>query len=70
MYAIVRVRGSVNINPKITKTLEIVRLHSVNNMVLMKETKGNRSLLRKIESYATFGEISAETLEKVLEKIL
>ncbi len=68
MYAVVRVRGNVNIKPDIKKTMELLRLTRVNHLVVSEENKQNRSMLRKTENYVTFGEITAETLAAVLEK--
>ena len=68
MYAVVRVRGNVNLRPGIKKTLELLRLHRVNHMVLVPESREGKGMLKKAESYIAFGEISAETLEKALEK--
>ena len=67
MYAAIRVRGKVNVSPRIKKTLELLRLDRVNHLALVrKEQKG---MLEKAQSFITFGEINNETLASALEKL-
>ena len=66
MYAVIRVRGSVNVSPGIKETLKLLRLDRVNHLVLVKpEQKG---MLKKVQSYVTFGEIDEETLALALQR--
>ncbi len=66
MYVAIRVRGKVNVSPRIKKTLELLRLDRVNHLALVrKEQKG---MLEKTQSFITFGEIDEETLAVALEK--
>ncbi|MCK4883435.1 MAG: uL30 family ribosomal protein, partial [Candidatus Diapherotrites archaeon] len=54
MYVAIRVRGKVNVSPRIKKTLELLRLDRVNHLALVrKEQKG---MLEKTQSFITFGE--------------
>jgi large subunit ribosomal protein L30 len=66
MYAVVRVRGVVNISPKITKTFELLNLKRVNNMSIWPETKQSLKMIKIVENHATFGVISEELLQKVI----
>lgn len=66
MYAAIRVRGSVKVTPKIKRTLELLRLHRVNHLVLIKDDQ--RKMLDKVQSYTTFGELDEKTLEAALQK--
>ncbi|MBT4870613.1 MAG: 50S ribosomal protein L30 [Candidatus Diapherotrites archaeon] len=68
MYAIIRVRGSVNIKPKIKKTFELLNLASVNHMSIWPEEVANLKMLKKVENYATFGTISEKVLGEVITK--
>jgi len=68
MIAAIRVRGNVNVNEGIERTMRLMRLHRVNHLVLLGEEKQTIKMLKKAESYITWGKISKETLSKVLEK--
>ena len=66
MLAAVRIRGEVNLNPKIKHTMELLRLHSVNHLVLVDEK--DKGMLAKAQSFITWGEIDAAIFGLVLEK--
>jgi len=66
MFAAIRIRGDVNLSPGIRKTLELLRLHKVNHLVLVGEE--NKEMLVKVHGYVTWGEIEEKTLEALLEK--
>jgi large subunit ribosomal protein L30 len=68
MYAIIRVRGSINIAPDIKKTFELLNLRRVNNLSIWTESKQSLKMIKKVENYATFGKIDEETLKLVVEK--
>jgi large subunit ribosomal protein L30 len=66
MYAVIRVRGNVNVSPKISKTLELLSLKRVNNMSIWPETKQALKMIKVAENHATFGIINDEVLAKVV----
>lgn len=66
-YAIIRVRGTVNIKPDIKRTLELLKLNRVNHCVLLEENKVFKGMLQKVKDYTTWGEIDKETLLKLIE---
>lgn len=66
MLAAIRVRGSVDLKKEIKHTMRMLRLDRVNHLVLVEEKQKN--MLKKAQHYLTFGEISQETLEKLLKK--
>lgn len=66
LFAAIRIRGSVNVNPRIKKTLELLRAFRVNHLVLVKE--GEKGMLQKAQGFLTWGEIDAKTLGMLLEK--
>ncbi len=68
MIAAIRVRGNVNVSRDIEDTMKLLRLHKVNHLVLLGETKSVVKMLKKAENYITWGIIKKETLAKVLEK--
>ncbi|MEM4662594.1 MAG: 50S ribosomal protein L30 [Candidatus Diapherotrites archaeon] len=68
MIVAVRVRGEVNVRKSLKRTLELLNLKAPNNIVLLRESKSIERMLKKVESYITWGEINEETLAKLLEK--
>lgn len=68
VYAVIRVRGSVNVNPDIKKTLHLLRLNKVNHCVLVTENDVYKGMLQMVKDYTTWGEINKETLTKLITK--
>jgi len=62
MYAIIRLRGSVNVRPEIKHTLELLRLHRLNHCVVVEENDYNKGMIFKVKDYVAWGEISEDTL--------
>jgi large subunit ribosomal protein L30 len=67
IFAIIRVRGIVNVNPDIKRTLKLLRLTKVNHCTLLEENKVYKGMLQKVKDYTTWGEIDKETLPKLME---
>jgi len=68
LYAVVRIRGSVNIQKSIKDTLDIMRLNRVNHCVLVPSNPSFKGMLHKAEECLTWGEINEQTLEKLIFK--
>ena len=68
MYAVVRVRGTVGVSPKIAKTLEIMNLRRANNLCLMPENETSYRMIKTVGDFATFGKIDDKTLEELIAK--
>lgn len=66
VYAVVRVRGTVNIKPDIKKTMQLLRLTRANHCVLLEENVVYKGMLQIVKDYTTWGEINKETLTKLL----
>jgi len=66
VYAVVRVRGTVNIKPDIKKTMQLLRLTRANHCVLLQENVVYKGMLQIVKDYTTWGEINKETLTKLL----
>jgi len=66
VFAIIRVRGIVNVNPDIKRTLELLRLTKVNHCTLLEENDVYKGMLQKVKDYTTWGEIDKETLPKLI----
>ena len=65
-FAVIRVRGSVNVKPRISDTLSMLRLNRVNHCVIIPESKTYLGMLQKVKDYVTWGEIKPEVLAKMI----
>ncbi|HUY01318.1 MAG TPA: 50S ribosomal protein L30 [Candidatus Deferrimicrobium sp.] len=66
--AVIRVRGSVGLRKPITETLQFLRLHRKNHLVLIDDRASYRGMLQKAKDYITWGEIGAEAIALLLQK--
>lgn len=66
IYAVIRVRGSVNVKPDIKDTLKMLRLNRINHCVLLPKTESYSGMLQKVKDYVTWGEIAPQTLAKMI----
>ncbi len=66
-WAVVRVRGQVNIKPKIKRTMKLMRLNRVNHCVIIPENEIYKGMLNIIKDYVTWGEIDSDTAQIMLE---
>lgn len=67
MFAVIRLRGSVNLNQRIIDTLDMLNLKKVNHCVLVEDNPSNKGMLKKAENWITWGEVSKE-MEKLLKE--
>jgi len=67
MYAIIRVRGSINVSPDTKKTFELLNLKSVNHCSIWQENNAKLRMLKKVENYSTFGTIGETDLKELLK---
>ena len=66
VFAVVRVRGIVNVHPDIKRTLELLRLTRANHCVLIEENKVYKGMLQVVKDYTTWGEIDKGTLTQLI----
>jgi large subunit ribosomal protein L30 len=66
--AVVRIRGSVKLKKKLKDTLNMLNLYKQNYCVILEDSPSIRGMLKKIQSYITWGEIDDETLNLLKEK--
>jgi len=66
--AIIRLRGTVKARREAIDTLRMLRLNRKMHCVLIQETPSYRGMLQAVKDYVTWGEITEETLKKLLEK--
>jgi len=67
LYIVIRIRGTVDVHPDTEKALHLLRLRRRYAAVLYHSSlPGIESMLRKVENWATWGEIDKSTLVKLL----
>lgn len=66
VYAVVRVRGNINVRKTIKDTLKMLRLNKVNHCAIIPETNELKGMLNKAKDYITWGEVDLESLNLVL----
>jgi large subunit ribosomal protein L30 len=67
MYAIIRLKGSVNTKPQIKDTLKLLRLNQINHCVVVDATPNYEGMIQVVKDYVAFGKINGETLAVILE---
>ena len=65
---VVRIRGTINVREDMKDTLRMLRLNKVNNATIIPPTPQYLGMLQKAKDYITWGEISQETLTRLLKK--
>lgn len=69
LYAIVRIKGRVNVPKDVEYTLKLLRLHKrYHAVVYPKDLPGLDGMLHKVKDFVTWGEIKYETLVELLKK--
>ncbi len=64
--AIIRLRGKLNINPKVKDTLRYLRLNQVNHCVVLPDNATTNGMLQVAKDYVTWGEVDADTLANAI----
>jgi len=65
-YAVIRVRGKINVRKSINDTLKMLRLNRINHCVIIPESPEYKGMLKKAKDYITWGEIEPKVLEQLL----
>lgn len=66
--AVVKVRGTISAQRAARETLDLLRLPKTNHAVLVQNNPSMKGMLKRVQSYVTWGEISKETLSDLLAK--
>lgn len=66
--AVVRVRGTISAQREARETLEMLRLGRCNHAVLIDNSPSYLGMLRRVQSYVTWGEVTKETVALLLKK--
>lgn len=67
-FAVVRTRGLINIFYENRETLKLLRLTRNSHATIMKVQPSSLGMLRKVQNYVTWGEISKESISILLKK--
>ncbi|HLB69508.1 MAG: 50S ribosomal protein L30 [Candidatus Methanoperedens sp.] len=67
MYAVVRLRGGVKTRQDIRDTLSMLHLDRINHCVIVPDTPNYNGMIQKAKDYVAWGQISPETLAKMLK---
>jgi large subunit ribosomal protein L30 len=67
MYAVVRLRGQVNVRYTIEDTMKMLRLHKVNHCVVVPENPHFKGMVLKVKDYVAYGKLDAKALSELLE---
>ena len=65
--AVIRVRGSVGLNPNVKRTFELLRVYRKNYCIVVPNTSDYIGMIQKVKDFVTFGEIDKETFSKLLQ---
>jgi large subunit ribosomal protein L30 len=66
--AVVRVRGKVHVRKDIADTLKLLNLTRVNHCTVIDNRPEYKGMINKAKDYITWGEITPETLKKLITK--
>jgi len=66
--AIIRIRGTDDVNGKIESTMRMLRLHKKHVCSVYEKTESLMGMLSRVKDYVTYGEIDDETYKLLVEK--
>tara|TARA_Y100000310_G_C20669529_1_gene809455 strand:+ start:837 stop:1220 length:384 start_codon:yes stop_codon:yes gene_type:complete len=65
---VVRIRGDINLDDGIRKTLTFLRLLRKHACVVLDDTPALRGMIKRVQHYVTWGEASEELVKELAEK--
>ncbi|NHJ49421.1 MAG: 50S ribosomal protein L30 [Asgard group archaeon] len=68
LLAIVRIRGSVDLNYNVKHALKLLNLTRPNHAVLVPNDSMHKGMLQKVKDTVTWGEINKATLKALIQK--
>jgi len=68
MICAIRIKGQVGLNRNIKETFDRLRMMRKYSCVVLKPTKENLGMIKKVNNMIAFGEIDGKTFEELLEK--
>lgn len=68
MFAVIRLRGTVDTDKKTERALQLLRLKAPNNCVIVPDTPSYRGMLQRVKDFIAYGELAQELLVEMLKK--
>jgi large subunit ribosomal protein L30 len=68
VFAVIRLKGNVNLNKDIELALRSLRLNRKNHCAILGANKDALGIVVKVQPYVTWGELDAQTLANMLSK--
>jgi len=68
MFAVVRIRGLINLTRGVKDTFALLRLHRKMHCILLADNPVNKGMIQKVKDWTTFGKINDETLKAMIAK--
>ena len=68
MIAALRIRGDVDVDQNISRTLNDLNLHKRNQIVVFEENDAVKGMMNNAKDFITYGEVSDDTLEALAER--
>ena len=66
--AVIRIRGTMNVNKEIKDTLNMLRLFNKHYCIIINNSPNYVGMLKKVKDYVTWGEINKETFLALLKE--
>ena len=70
MFAVIRIRGVMDLDKRIEDTMRMMNLRKNNSCVILPNNANVKGMLQKTKDVVTWGEIEKATLAKMLERRL
>lgn len=67
MICAIRISGATGLEKRVKETLNRLRLRRKYSCIVIRETKGQLGMIKKMKDFVAFGEINKETFEKLIE---
>ncbi len=68
MYAVIRLRGSIDMEREFLDTFRFLRLHRKMHCVVLNKNESVDGMLQKVKDWITWGEIDEEILRQLIDK--
>src|SRR3989344_1405926 len=65
MIAAIRLRGSIKVGKALLDTMRILKLDRVNTLSIVDDSPSVKGMIKKIDNYITWGEISEDVMKKL-----
>ncbi|MBS3084917.1 uL30 family ribosomal protein [Candidatus Pacearchaeota archaeon] len=68
MIAVIRIKGQVGVDRNAKETLFRMRLRRKYSCIILKPTKENAGMLKKVKNFVSYGKIPKEIYEEMVKK--